>query len=150
MIRTIKALVNARLREASPARARRDPHTLELAAAALLLEVSRADDTTDALELGAVVAAIRASHELSDYEVELLLADAGQRVDDAVDYLEFTRILNARLDADEKSRLIEDLWRVAYVDGRLDTYEEHAIRKIADLLHVSHRDFIRAKHRAGG
>lgn len=45
---------------------------------------------------------------------------------------------------------MELLWRVAFADGRLDRYEEHLIRRIADLLHLPHRDFIRAKLRAQG
>ena len=39
------------------------------------------------------------------------------------------------------------LWRVAYADGCLDPYEEALVRKIADLIYVPHRDFIRTKHR---
>ena len=40
---------------------------------------------------------------------------------------------------------MESLWRVAYADGDLDKYEERLIRQVADLTHVSHKDFIRLK-----
>ena len=58
----------------------------------------------------------------------------------------FTRIVHATFSDAEKIRLFECLWHVALGDGRLDKYEEHMLRRIADLLYVSHRDFIRTKH----
>ena len=44
--------------------------------------------------------------------------------------------------------MVELLWRVAYADGNLDKYEEHLVRRIADLIHVPHSVFIRMKHKA--
>ena len=46
---------------------------------------------------------------------------------------------------DDKVQLITSLWKVAYADGDLDKYEEHLIRRVADLLYVPHDAFIRAK-----
>ena len=46
---------------------------------------------------------------------------------------------------DEKFVLIKTLWRVAAADGDIHRYEDHLIRRIADLLYVPHSDFIRAK-----
>jgi uncharacterized tellurite resistance protein B-like protein len=37
------------------------------------------------------------------------------------------------------------LWSVAYADDKLDRYEEYYVRKIADLLYISHSDYIKAK-----
>jgi uncharacterized tellurite resistance protein B-like protein len=45
----------------------------------------------------------------------------------------------------EKNNIIENLWRVAYADSYIDKYEEYYIRKIADLLHISHSNYIKAK-----
>ena len=44
--------------------------------------------------------------------------------------------------------IIEYLWRVAYADAYIHKYEEYYIRKIADLLHVSHSDYIKTKLKA--
>ena len=57
----------------------------------------------------------------------------------------FTSVVHDRFDAHEKVKLIECLWRVAFADGNVDKYEEHMLRRIAELLHISHRDFIRTK-----
>lgn len=146
MIRKFKLLIEQRLSLLGEEPASTG-HTLELAAAALLLEVARADHDAHPAEEQAVIEAIRAAYPLSEEEVASLLAAAGDQVEDAVSLHEFTRVLNDRLDETQKQILLEDLWRVARADGHLDKYEEYMIRKIADLLYVSHRDFIRAKHR---
>jgi uncharacterized tellurite resistance protein B-like protein len=71
-------------------------------------------------------------------------------VDGAHDLHQFTSEINRALAHDEKLRLVEQLWRVARVDEVVHKYEEHIIRRIADVLHVSHRVFIAAKLRAAG
>ncbi|MBV2123299.1 MAG: TerB family tellurite resistance protein, partial [Candidatus Thiodiazotropha sp. (ex Ctena orbiculata)] len=48
---------------------------------------------------------------------------------------------------EQKIQIIESLWQVAFADRQLHHYEEHVIRRLADLIHVSHGDFISAKHR---
>ena len=47
-------------------------------------------------------------------------------------------------------QVVERLWRIAYADEHVDRLEEHLVRKIANLLHVSHRDYIAAKLAARG
>ncbi len=44
--------------------------------------------------------------------------------------------------------MLESIWRVALADGRIDKYEEQLIRRIADLLHLHHREYMQARHRA--
>jgi uncharacterized tellurite resistance protein B-like protein len=36
---------------------------------------------------------------------------------------------------------------MAFADGNIDKYEEHVVRKISDLIHISHNDFIQSKLR---
>ena len=61
---------------------------------------------------------------------------------------EYLNVINEHMSPDEKIRLVEDLWVIAYSDNSLDPHEEYQIRKIADLLHVSHVHFVRGRHRA--
>ena len=51
---------------------------------------------------------------------------------------------------EQKVSLVELLWRIAYANETLHQYEEHLVRKIADLLHVPHSAFIAAKFNARG
>lgn len=119
----------------------------QLATAALLLEMTRADFEIAPEELDAVVAAIKRAFALTDQETQNLLELAELEVEQAVSLHEFTSTINAYLSPDQKDHVVELLWEIAFADGKLDKYEDHLVRKVADLLHVRHRDFIKAKHK---
>jgi len=143
MLQALKALVEEML--AGPSDPAQHRHTLQLAAAALLLEVARADHADGAAEQSAVIRAIQRAYSLSPAEITTVLNCAQRSVESASSLQEFTRVLNEQLSAEDRAALVEDLWRIAYADRRLDKYEEYTIRKIADLLYVPHSQFIRAK-----
>ena len=119
--------------------------SLELAAAALLVEVARADYHVDDSEEAKISELLQRTLSLTADEVESLIELAHEHSRDAVGLHPFTSVVHERFDAAEKIRLFECLWRVAFADGIIDKYEEHMLRRIAELLHVSHRDFIRTK-----
>lgn len=122
-------------------------HRLEQATAALLIEIARADHDDDPRETRAVEEALRRGFELDDEELGQILEAATGRVDDAVSLFEFTNVLNDTLSREDKVHVVENLWRVAFADGQLDHYEEHYVRRIADLMHVSHGDFVRTREK---
>jgi uncharacterized tellurite resistance protein B-like protein len=123
-------------------------HSLELAGAALLMEISRADHDVSPPEQRAMRVAMKKVFHLASDEIDDLIATAENVVDSAVSLHDFTAVINESFKPGQKLRLIEMLWDVAYADGHLDRYEEYYIRKIADLLHVPHRAFINAKLKA--
>ena len=120
---------------------------LQLANAVLLVEISHADFETDPRELEAATARLAQRHRLSEAEADALVHDALVERKSSVSLHDYLRVINDGMDLNEKTKLIEDLWVVAYADGKLDCHEEHQVRKIAELLHVPHVRFIRAKHR---
>ncbi|MBT8138183.1 MAG: TerB family tellurite resistance protein [Gammaproteobacteria bacterium] len=120
-------------------------HDLELAAAALLVEVGHADHDSDPREAAAMIAIACKTLQLDKSEAQQLLQDAKHTQSSATSLYEFTELLNRHFSKAQKVELIEDCWRVAFADGDIDRYEDHMIRKIAELLYVSHADFIRAK-----
>jgi uncharacterized tellurite resistance protein B-like protein len=77
-----------------------------------------------------------------------LLDRAGSAREDATSLFEFTRLVNDHYGPDEKRDLVGAMWKVAYADGDLDKYEEHIIRRVAELIYLPHADFIRSKHEA--
>jgi uncharacterized tellurite resistance protein B-like protein len=119
-----------------------------LAVAALLVEVLRADYATAEAERRQVVESLRGILGLSESQCAELLAEAEHQVDKAHDLHQFTAEINRALAHDEKLRVVEQMWRVARSDATVHKYEEHIIRRVSDLLHVSHREFIAAKLRA--
>jgi uncharacterized tellurite resistance protein B-like protein len=122
-------------------------HGLRMAAAALLLEVSRADFKIQGDELKVIADALREHFDFDEEETRDLLQLALEQEDEAVSLHPFLRLINEHFTPEQKRRMIEDSWRVAYADRRLDKYEEAQIRKMADLLYVPHKDFIRTKLR---
>ena len=60
---------------------------------------------------------------------------------------QFTRRLHEQLTLAEKHRVVEMLWQVALADRSLDKHEDHLVRRIAELLYVSHSDLIRIRNR---
>jgi len=116
-----------------------------LAAAALLLEVSRADFDIQDEELEAIAASLQTRFGFTDEEVQNLINLALTEQDSHVSIHPFVKIINESCSAEEKRLLLEDLWRVAYADNKLDKYEEYQIRKLADLLYIPHSGFIKTK-----
>ncbi len=126
-----------------------DPaHRRHLAAAALLVEIARADFDYSEDEQGAIRGALQTALALREDEVDELIEFARAEAEEATSLHQFTRLVNDSHSIDDKRNLMVDLWRVAYADGRLDAFEEHLLRRIADLLHLRHSEFMQAKHAA--
>ncbi len=123
-------------------------HRLRLACAALLVEVARADIKVKAEEMATISAAIRKTFELSVAETDELIRLAEDEASEATSYHQFTSLINANYDKAQKIHLLELLWEVVYADAELEKYEEHLVRKLADLLYVPHSQFIATKLRA--
>jgi len=125
-------------------------HQVQLAAAALLVETARADFVQDGSEEAALGELLLNTLGLAKQEVTELMAAANKAADQATSLYEFTRLINDHYTPEQKTKLINAMWRVAYADGRLDKYEEHLIRRVAELTYVPHEEYIRCKLAAKG
>ena len=123
-------------------------NALQIASAALLLEMMRMDAQITAEERRSVAGSLRRQFDLEPGQLERLLTLAEEEAGQASDYYQFTSLINQGCSAAQKTRIIENMWRVAMADGFLDAHETHLMRKIAGLLHVGHADYIAAKQRA--
>ncbi len=120
-------------------------HSLELATAALLVEVMHADHTVSANEERALLDTLQRVLHLSIEEAQEIMLDAKQSVAHAADLQQFTRVVHQHFTHAQLFELVRGLWLVAFSNNGLDKYEEHMIRRIADLLHLRHSEFIKAK-----
>ena len=127
--------------------AQSEEHRLQVATAALLAEVMRLDGQADP-ERRVILDAVRRRFTLSEDEAAALVELAEAEAGDAVDYYQFTSLINRAFTAEQKVHIVELMWQVAYADATLSAHEQHVMRKIADLLYVSHGDYIAAKLRA--
>jgi uncharacterized tellurite resistance protein B-like protein len=148
MFRTLKDLLNSLTEGATALSPEDQKHQLQLATAVLLVEVLRAEPTLDAAERTTLVRALREKFALREDEIERLIELAQDTAKTAYDYQRFTGQLNDRFSQEQKIRVVEAMWQVAYADAHLDANENHVISKVAGLLHVTHGEYIAAKGRA--
>ncbi|SHK40066.1 Uncharacterized conserved protein, tellurite resistance protein B (TerB) family [Marinobacter antarcticus] len=144
MIKSLKKLFSAPETEHD----KPDARDLAIAATALMVQLSRVDNDEDERELQAIVDCSIKAHQVTREEAEEILSHALDHAEDATSLYEFTGQLNEYLDQEGKQLLLESIWHVALADDRVDKYEEHLIRRMADLLHLNHREFIQARHKA--
>ncbi len=121
---------------------------LHLAAAVLLIEVAKSDHSLDKLELDQLRAVLQNEWGLSDVDLADLVDVARDKAEQHTSLHQQIDLINGNFDMPRKLALMEGLWGVAYADGQIHHYEELLIRRLADLMYVSHSDFIRTKHLA--
>ena len=141
MISKIKGFFAKNVLEAEDATVK----TEQLAAAALLVEVMVIDGNLDEQELTSISQTLCQILALSGEQVDELIRLSRDEVAEATSLYQFTREINTHFDAEQKMNLLTAMWRVAFADGYLDKHEESIIRRVADLLHILHSDYIRCK-----
>lgn len=118
---------------------------VDLTCAAILIEVMNSDHELDEREHQEFMAVLQRSYTIKDADLLELTELAKAEAREATSLYQFTRLINDNYDYAQKVSLIENMWRIAFSDERLDKYEDHLIRKITDLIYVSHSDFIKSK-----
>jgi len=126
----------------------RSEHTLQLATAVLLIEVMRSDAESTDQELATIINILKGRFNLSDTEVAKSTELGHHQSKKAHDLHQFTSLINRELERTEKVHIIEYMWKVAYADKQISAHENHLMRKLVGLLHISHADNISAKMRA--
>lgn len=141
----LKALIELlSLPQTPPAEADTE-HALRLATGVLLVEVMRADNDIHDDERTMAGRALQETFALSDAEVAQLLDSALEASREAYDLHRFTSEINRHCNREQRIRIIEHLWRVVWADGALSAHENHLMRRLADLLHVSPADYVNVK-----
>jgi len=125
-------------------------HGLALAAAALMVQVSKADGDFSTLERDELTARLIDHFDLGADEAGEIITRAEREQSDATCLFAFTRTLAKELDNDERQEIIRLMWQVANADDEIDNFEENVLAKIAGLLGVSSADRIRLKHEVAG
>lgn len=119
---------------------------LQLAVAGFLHEMTRVDSKQKPEEARTAVAALVKMFALPDLEAQALLEEAGsQRL---TSYFDPASIIKRLLSIEQRSVLVENLWRVAFADAELNVYEDQFVRKIADLIYVPNTECMLARQRA--
>ena len=109
------------------------------------MEIARIDGTFSQEEMETVFSILKEKYGLSRENADALIAEAEKQLEESVDLWQFARLINENYSNEEKMEIIETLWRIVYVDGKMDQYEHYLMNKLKNLLRVSHNQLIDAK-----
>lgn len=122
-----------------------DQSLLNNACAALLVEIAFADKDFEEREKQSLKESLIQTYGIEESKIQEIIDDAQLTVNESTSLYGYTRIVNDEFEYNDKLDLLRNLWKVAYADDNLDKYEEHLLRKISDLIHISHSDYINIK-----
>jgi len=122
-----------------------DGHDLQVATCALFLEIGRIDETFTKAEMETLLAILKERYGLSQEHADALIQEADRELDNSVDYWQFANLINNNYSIEEKIDIVETLWRIVFVDGRMDKYEHYLMNKLGNLLRLTHTQLMDAK-----
>ena len=109
---------------------------LQLATCALLLEMSKSDNSVTTEETDAIVSALTAAYKIDENELAMLKSASEEELENSISLRSFTSLINEHYSTQQKEEIIRLLWTVAHADGKIDKHESHLIRAVADLLYI--------------
>jgi len=118
---------------------------LQIATAAVFIEMAKADGTFTVDERKSVVKGLKNQFKIDDKYVEELLTLSEERVNESISIYEFSNVINENFSDEDKFLLLKNLWRLIYADERLDGYEDRLMKIVAGMLMMEHRQIIKAK-----
>ena len=120
-------------------------HEIHIATCALLLEMANIDGEFSESERDGIISILKRDYQLSEEHALELIKASNEELHGSVDLWQFTNLINRNYPLEEKIRIIEMVWEIAYTDGKLDKYEDYLVHKLAKLLHLTHKQLIEAK-----
>jgi uncharacterized tellurite resistance protein B-like protein len=145
MIDVLKRFFGKTLGDSSETAGQQYEHDIRVATCALLVEMARIDEEFSQDEMDTIIMILEEKYGLSREHADALIAEAERELDQSVDLWQFARLINKNYSNEEKLEIIKTLWRIVYVDGKMDRYEHYLMNKLASLLRLSHDQLIEAK-----
>ena len=130
MLNSIKQFFESKLVNAEEEQTFSSIAKIDLACAALLIEVINSDHKLEEQETQAFLSVLKNNLNIPDEDIDELVGLAENQAKEATSLYEFTRLINNDYDYTQKVGLIENMWRIAFSDNNLDKYEDHLIRKV--------------------
>ncbi len=95
---------------------------LRVATCALFLEMARIDEVFTAAEMESILTIMKEKYGLTNEEADALVAEADRELAESVDLWQFAALINKNYSVAEKVEIIETLWQMVFVDGKMDQY----------------------------
>ena len=145
MIDIIKQFFSNGRKSDEPAVESDNQHKLQVAVCALFLEIGRIDKTFTPEEMDTLLSILRERYGLPREKSDALIQEADRELENSVDYWQFADLINKNYSIEEKIEIVETLWRIVFVDGKMDRYEHYLMNKLGNLLRLTHAQLIDAK-----
>ena len=120
-------------------------HDIRVATCALFVEIARIDEKFTKAEMDTILSILREKYGLSREHADALIVEAERELERSVDLWQFAKLINENYSNEEKIKIIETLWQIVYVDGKMDQYEHYLMNKLQHLLRLTHDQLIAAK-----
>ena len=124
---------------------KRPDHALQVAACALFVEIARIDDEFSDAEMKKIISILKDTYGVTQEQADALIEAAEKQLEDSLDLWQFAKQINDNFSNSQKINLIEMLWRIVYVDGKMEEHEHYLMNKLKNLLRLSQHDLIEAK-----
>lgn len=145
MIDMVKKFFSKNSNEISLSQPKDSTHDIRIATCALLLEMSNIDGEFSEMEKEHIILMMKNDYGLTDEESSALMTASNEELENSIDLWRFADLINQNYSIEEKEKVIEMVWRVAYADGHLESHEDYLVHKLAKLLRLSHSQLIEAK-----
>ena len=145
MLDIIKRFFSKATEDGSKTTGQKTDHDIRVATCALFVEIARIDEKFTQEEMETLLSILKEKYGLPRDHADALIAEAEKELEKSVDLWQFARLINENYSNEEKIEIIETLWRIVYVDGKMDKYEHYLMNKLKYLLRLSHDQVIDAK-----
>ncbi len=145
MLDIVKRFFNKATAEVAKDANQNPAHDIRVATCALFVEIARIDEKFTDTEMETILSILKEKYGLSQDHADALIAEAEKELEKSVDLWQFAKLINDNYSNEEKIEIIETLWRIVYVDGKMDRYEHYLMSKLQNLLRLSHDQLIAAK-----
>ncbi len=123
-----------------------EPETdAHIALCVLMIEAAHIDGDCSDAEMAHVIDTLITRCDVARSEIDELIEQAYQKRKDSIDLFSFTRYLNQNYTKEQKLKVMESVWRVIHIDGRLEGHEDQFAHKLANLLRLTHKELIDTK-----
>jgi len=119
----------------------------EIAAAVLMVEVARLDTDYSDSEIERICSIMRREFGMSLEQANALLDTAENHHDEVYTNWLFTKTIKDKAGVEERTKVMEYLWDIAYADGELDELEADLLLRIGQAIGLTESDRIMALQR---
>jgi len=145
MLDILKGFFSKSTEDSAMTTVQKTDHDIRVATCALFVEIARIDEKFTQEEMETIISILKEKYNLSQEHADALIAEAEKELKESVDLWQFARLINENYSNEEKVKIIETLWQIVYVDGKMNRYEHYLMNKLKKLLRLSQDQLIDTK-----